>query len=107
MRSNASASGRCACAGLASGGSRKARKRPGLCRALELGINLIDTADAYGPEVNEWQIAEALYPYPEDLVIATKGGVLDPDETSGCPKDGLSIYAGRAREALGACAWSA
>ena len=46
-----------------------------LRRALELGINLIDTADAYGPEVNERQIAEALYPYPEDLVIATKGGL--------------------------------
>ena len=46
-----------------------------LRRALELGVNLIDTADAYGPEVNERQIAEALYPYPEDLVIATKGGL--------------------------------
>ncbi len=49
-----------------------------LRRVLELGINLIDTADAYGPEVNEWQIAEALYPYPEDLVVATKGGVTRP-----------------------------
>ena len=49
-----------------------------LRRALELGINLIDTADAYGPEVNERQIAEALYPYPEDLVIATKGGLTRP-----------------------------
>src|SRR6266536_5935840 len=47
-----------------------------LRRALELGINLIDTADAYGPEVSENLIAEALYPYPEDLVIATKGGLL-------------------------------
>src|SRR5215207_7377604 len=49
-----------------------------LRRALELGINLIDTADAYGPEVNERQIAEALHPYPEDLVIATKGGLTRP-----------------------------
>ncbi|MEX2644875.1 MAG: aldo/keto reductase [Gaiellaceae bacterium] len=45
-----------------------------LRRAVELGVNLIDTALAYGPEVNELQIAEALHPYPEDLVIATKGG---------------------------------
>lgn len=47
-----------------------------LKRTLELGINLIDTADAYGPEVSEELIAEALYPYPEELVIATKGGLL-------------------------------
>jgi pyridoxine 4-dehydrogenase len=46
--------------------------------ALELGINLIDTSDAYGPEVNERQIAEALHPYPEDLVVATKGGLTRP-----------------------------
>jgi pyridoxine 4-dehydrogenase len=49
-----------------------------LRRALELGINLIDTADSYGPEVSESLIAEALYPYPRDLVIATKGGLLRP-----------------------------
>ena len=47
-----------------------------LHRALELGINLLDTADSYGPEVSESLIAEALYPYPQDLVIATKGGLL-------------------------------
>jgi pyridoxine 4-dehydrogenase len=47
-----------------------------LRRALELGINLIDTADSYGPEVSESLIAEALYPYPAGLVIATKGGLL-------------------------------
>jgi pyridoxine 4-dehydrogenase len=46
-----------------------------LRRAVELDVNLIDTADAYGPEVSERLIAEALYPYPEDLVIATKGGL--------------------------------
>jgi pyridoxine 4-dehydrogenase len=49
-----------------------------LRRALALGINLIDTADAYGPEVSEKLIAEALYPYPEGLVIATKGGLVRP-----------------------------
>jgi pyridoxine 4-dehydrogenase len=46
-----------------------------LRRAVELDVNLIDTADSYGPEVSERLIAEALYPYPEDLVIATKGGL--------------------------------
>src|SRR6201999_576965 len=46
-----------------------------LRRAVELGVNLIDTADAYGPEVSERLIAEALHPYPKGLVIATKGGL--------------------------------
>jgi pyridoxine 4-dehydrogenase len=45
-----------------------------LRRAVELGVNFIDTADSYGPDVNEELIAEALAPYPRDLVIATKGG---------------------------------
>ena len=45
-----------------------------LRRAVELGVNFIDTADSYGPEVSENLIAEALHPYPDDLVIATKGG---------------------------------
>jgi pyridoxine 4-dehydrogenase len=45
-----------------------------LQRAVALGVNFIDTADSYGPEVSENIIAEALYPYPKDLVIATKGG---------------------------------
>src|SRR3954469_10423553 len=49
-----------------------------LRRAVELGVNLIDTADSYGPEVSEQLIAEALHPYPEDLVIATKGGLTRP-----------------------------
>ena len=44
-------------------------------RAYELGCNLIDTADSYGPHVSEELIAEALHPYPDDLVIATKGGL--------------------------------
>ncbi len=47
-----------------------------LQRALALGVNFIDTADSYGPHVNETLIAEVLYPYPEDLVIATKGGFM-------------------------------
>ena len=47
-----------------------------LQRAVELGINFIDTADSYGPNVSEELIAEALYPYPAGLVIATKGGFL-------------------------------
>lgn len=45
-----------------------------LRRAVELGVNFIDTADSYGPRVSEELIAEALFPYPKDLVIATKGG---------------------------------
>jgi pyridoxine 4-dehydrogenase len=49
-----------------------------LRRAVELGINFIDTADSYGPEVSERLIAEALYPYPSDLVIATKAGFERP-----------------------------
>jgi aryl-alcohol dehydrogenase-like predicted oxidoreductase len=47
-----------------------------LRRAVELGVNFIDTADSYGPNVSEELIAEALYPYPKGLVIATKGGFL-------------------------------
>jgi len=49
-----------------------------LRRAVELGINFIDTADSYGPGVSEEIIAEALHPYPENLVIATKGGYERP-----------------------------
>src|ERR1700677_163620 len=45
-----------------------------LKRAVELGVNFIDTADSYGPYVSEELIAEALYPYPSGLVIATKAG---------------------------------
>src|SRR4051812_20326626 len=49
-----------------------------LRRAVEIGVTLIDTADSYGPQVSEWLIAEALHPYPDDLVIATKGGTVRP-----------------------------
>jgi pyridoxine 4-dehydrogenase len=49
-----------------------------LRRVIDAGVNLIDTADSYGPDVSENLIAEALHPYPEDLVIATKGGFERP-----------------------------
>jgi len=52
-----------------------AEARRVLRRVVELGVNLIDTADSYGPEVSERLIAEALHPYPKGLVIATKGGL--------------------------------
>jgi pyridoxine 4-dehydrogenase len=52
--------------------------RATLRRVVELGVNFIDTADSYGPEVSERLIAEALHPYPGDLVIATKGGLVRP-----------------------------
>ncbi|MBO0822317.1 MAG: aldo/keto reductase [Actinobacteria bacterium] len=47
-------------------------------RAVDLGVNFIDTADSYGPAVSEELLAETLYPYPDDLVIATKGGMVRP-----------------------------
>jgi aryl-alcohol dehydrogenase-like predicted oxidoreductase len=49
-----------------------------LRRAVELGVNFIDTADSYGPDVSENLIAETLHPYPDDLVIASKGGLVRP-----------------------------
>jgi len=58
-----------------------------LRRAVELGVTLVDTSDAYGPHVNELQIAEALHPYRDGLVIATKGGLLH-DRSSSWPPDG-------------------
>src|SRR5258708_17205121 len=54
------------------------RAKAALRRAVELGVNFIDTADSYGPDVSETLIAETLYPYPDDLVIATKGGQIRP-----------------------------
>ena len=62
-----------------------------LRRTVELGVNLIDTADAYGPETSELLIAEALYPYPKDLVIATKGGNTRPGPGQWVP-DGRPEY---------------
>ena len=54
------------------------RAKAALRRAVELDVNFIDTADSYGPDVSERLIAETLYPYPDDLVIATKGGLVRP-----------------------------
>jgi aryl-alcohol dehydrogenase-like predicted oxidoreductase len=62
-----------------------------LRRTVELGMNLIDTADAYGPEVSELLIAEALHPYPPGLVIATKGGLTRPGPGQWVP-DGRPEY---------------
>lgn len=65
-----------------------------LRRAIELDVNLIDTADSYGPEVSERLIREALHPYPDGLVIATKGGLLrgGPGEWSiDCDPERLKI----------------
>jgi aryl-alcohol dehydrogenase-like predicted oxidoreductase len=50
-----------------------------LRRAVELGVTFFDTADSYGPEIDETLIAEALHPYPRDLVIGTKGGLVRPN----------------------------
>jgi pyridoxine 4-dehydrogenase len=54
------------------------RAKAALRRAVQLDVTFIDTADSYGPEVSEELIAEALYPYPDDLVIATKAGLVRP-----------------------------
>jgi pyridoxine 4-dehydrogenase len=54
------------------------RAKATLRRVVDLGVTFIDTADSYGPEVSERLIAETLYPYPDDLVIATKGGLVRP-----------------------------
>jgi pyridoxine 4-dehydrogenase len=56
----------------------RGRAKSALRRAVELGVNFIDTADSYGPDVSETLIAETLHPYPDDLVIATKAGLLRP-----------------------------
>jgi len=54
------------------------RAKAALRQAVDLGVNFIDTADSYGPQVSEELIAETLYPYRDDLVIATKGGLVRP-----------------------------
>ena len=60
-------------------------------RAVELGINFIDTADSYGPGVSEEIIAEALHPYPDGLVIATKGGFERPGPDRGLRTEDRNI----------------
>jgi len=69
-----------------------------LRRVLELGINFIDTADFYGPEANENLIREALHPYPEDLLVATKGGAV-LYESGGWSTDGRPEHLRKACEA--------
>ena len=68
-----------------------AEARRVLKRAVAMGVNFIDTADAYGPETNELLIAQALYPYPKGLVIATKGGNTRPGPGQWVP-DGRPEY---------------
>ena len=74
-----------------------------LRRVVELGITFIDTADSYGPEVSERLIAEALRPYPDGLVIATKGGLTRTGKKGrGLLTDGRSTFARPVRGACGA-----
>jgi pyridoxine 4-dehydrogenase len=73
------------------------RAKEALRRAVALDVNFIDTADSYGPEVSERLIAEALYPYPEELVIATKGGLVRPGPGQWVP-DGRPQHLRRACE---------
>ena len=75
-----------------------AEARRVLRRAMELGVDFIDTADAYGPEVSERLIAEALHPYPRGLVIATKGGLTRPSAPEWVP-DGRPQHLREACEA--------
>jgi aryl-alcohol dehydrogenase-like predicted oxidoreductase len=75
-----------------------AEARRVLRRAVELGVDFIDTADAYGPEVSERLIAEALHPYPKGLVIATKGGLVRPGPSAWVP-DGRPEHLREACEA--------
>ena len=74
-----------------------------LRRVVELGVNFIDTADSYGPSVSEELIAEALHPYPDDLVIATKGGLIRPGPNRWNPDGRRSTCARRARAACVGC----
>ncbi len=60
-------------------------------RAVELGVNFIDTADSYGPDVSEGIIAEALYPYPEGVVVRRKVATSDRVLTNGSKTEGRSI----------------
>jgi aryl-alcohol dehydrogenase-like predicted oxidoreductase len=69
-----------------------------LRRAVNLGVNFIDTADAYGPDVSENLLARALYPYPADLVIATKGGLVRPG-SGDWVRDGRPVHLREACEA--------
>ena len=76
-----------------------------LRRARELEVNFFDTADSYGPEVSEILIAETFYPYPDDLVIATKGG-LTRSGPNRWGRDGLPSTSARPAKAACACCGS-
>jgi pyridoxine 4-dehydrogenase len=83
-------------------GAMRVRREPGrgvevIRRAVELGADLVDTADIYGPETSELLVAEALHPYAEGLVIATKGGITY-DADAGRTRDGRPDYLRRACE---------
>ena len=71
-----------------------------LKRAVELGVNLIDTADAYGPETSELLIAEALHPYPKGLIIATKGGLTRPGPGNWVPNGHADYLKGSVDKSL-------
>jgi pyridoxine 4-dehydrogenase len=75
-----------------------AEARRVLRRAVDLGVDFIDTADAYGPQVSERLIAESLHPYPKHLVIATKGGLVRPGPSEWTP-DGRPAHLREACEA--------
>jgi aryl-alcohol dehydrogenase-like predicted oxidoreductase len=81
----------------------RSRAIQALRRVVELDVTFIDTADSYGPEVSEHLIAEALYPYPEELVIATKGGLVRPSGSRcrAAPKRNPSCLDLLTREAAG------
>ncbi len=66
-----------------------------LRRAVELGVNLIDTADSYGPEVSERLIAETLVLYPDDMVSATKAGLVRPSPRRPDDFGGRAVFLGR------------
>ena len=70
-----------------------------LRRAIELGVNFFDTADSYGPEVDETLIAEALHPYPPGLVIGTKGGLVRPKRHAWIRTGGRSTSGARSTAA--------
>jgi pyridoxine 4-dehydrogenase len=75
----------------------EAEVRRVLKRAIELGVNFIDTADSYGPDVSEQLIGSTLYPYPKGLVIATKAGLTRQGPTSGSRTGVPNICARRRR----------
>ena len=74
-----------------------------LHRAVELGVNFIDTADSHGPETDEILISQALHPYPSGLVIATKGGLVRPTVDVGSRMATPTICDARLRVACSAC----